>query len=326
MFPMKIMILYQTRAYCMLNLMPLSKRIAVSFEFFPPADDSAAAHLWESIQRLAPLRPRFVSVTYGADGSTRSRTHACVRRIANETDLVVAPHLTCIGAEREEVLGLASLYWREGRRSIVALRGDAPASTAQACAAGGQTPGFSHAADLVRALRGIGDFDISVAAYPEGHPESGSVEADIENLQRKIAAGASRAITQFFFDTDLYLRYRDRCTAAGIEVPIVPGILPIVQFPQMRRFAARCGTAVPDWLQRRFDGLDRDPLARQQVAADVAVEQVRRLNRHGVGEFHFYTLNRPDLTYEVCRALGLQPAAPANRVREEASGTSPITA
>ncbi|MFI4891360.1 MAG: methylenetetrahydrofolate reductase [NAD(P)H] [Steroidobacterales bacterium] len=297
--------------------MPLSKRIAVSFEFFPPADDSGAAQLWESIQRLAPLRPRFVSVTYGADGSTRSRTHDCVRRIANETDLVVAPHLTCVTADRDEVLGLAATYWREGRRHIVALRGDAPATaTALAGSPGGRTAGFAYAADLVRALRGIGDFDIAVAAYPEGHPESGSVAADVENLQRKIAAGASRAITQFFFDTDLFLRYRDRCVAAGIDVPIVPGILPITQFAQMRRFAARCGTSVPDWLQRRFDGLDHDPAGRLLVAADVAVEQVRSLHRHGVGEFHFYTLNRPELTYEVCRALGLHPAPPEPRFDE----------
>jgi methylenetetrahydrofolate reductase (NADPH) len=300
----------------MLNRMSQSKRLAVSFEFFPPADDSGAAQLWASVQRLAPLRPRFVSVTYGADGSTRSRTHACVRRIASETDLVVAPHLTCIAAERDEVLELASTYWREGRRHIVALRGDLPATAAAPAGAAGTRPtGFAFAADLVRALRGVGDFDISVAAYPEGHPESGSVAADIENLQRKIAAGANRAITQFFFDTDLFLRYRDRCVAAGIDVPVVPGILPITQFQQMRRFAARCGTTVPDWLQRRFEGLDHDPAARHKVAADVAVEQVRQLHRHGVADFHFYTLNRPELTYEVCRALGLQPAPAAQPSR-----------
>ncbi len=205
------------------------------------------------------------------------------------------------------MLELASAYWREGRRHIVALRGDAPA-TAPAGAGGGRSNGFAYAADLVRALRGIGDFDIAVAAYPEGHPESGSVAADIENLQRKIAAGANRAITQFFFDTDLFLRYRDRCAAEQIDVPIVPGILPIVQFAQMRRFASRCGTSVPDWLRRRFEGLENDAAGRRQVAADVATEQIRQLQRHGVGEFHFYTLNRPELTYEVCRRIGIQPA------------------
>jgi methylenetetrahydrofolate reductase (NADPH) len=311
----------------MLNCMPLSKRIAVSFEFFPPANDSGAAQLWESVQRLAPLRPRFVSVTYGADGSTRSRTHACVRRIANETDLVVAPHLTCVAADRDEVLELAATYWREGRRHIVALRGDAPATAAApAGAAGGPVKGFAYASDLVRGLRGIGDFDISVAAYPEGHPESGSVAADIENLQRKVAAGANRAITQFFFDTDLFLRYRDRCAVAGIGVPIVPGILPITQFAQMRRFAARCGTTVPEWLQRRFEGLDHDPAGGQQVAAEVAVEQIRQLHRHGVQDFHFYTLNRPELTYEVCRAIGLQPVTPAQRLWEGYEPTALVPA
>jgi methylenetetrahydrofolate reductase (NADPH) len=316
---MKIKILNQFDDYCMLIFMSLAHPIAVSFEFFPPGDDAGAAQLWTSIRRLAPLRPRFVSVTYGADGSTRTRTQTCVRRIASETDLTVAPHLTCIDATREDVLSLAARYWREGRRHIVALRGDASGIA-------GGTAGFAHAADLVQALRGVGEFDISVAAFPEGHPESGSVAADIENLQRKVDAGANRAITQFFFDTDAFLGYRDRCVKAGIAVPIVPGILPIKQFAQVRRFAEKCGTTVPGWLQRRFEAVDHDPAARHKVAADVALEQVRRLHRHGVAEFHFYTLNRPELTFEVCRALGLAPALQSHSMAEHCEAMEPLIA
>jgi methylenetetrahydrofolate reductase (NADH) len=316
---MKIKILNHFVACCMLNCMPVANPLAVSFEFFPPGDDAGAAHLWAAIKHLAPLRPRFVSVTHGADGSTRTRTQECVRCIADETDLTVAPHLTCIATAREDVLSLAQSYWREGRRHIVALRGDSPLMA-------GGTAGFAHAADLVRALRGVGDFEVSVAAFPEGHPESGSVAADIENLQRKVAAGANRAITQFFFDADLFLRYRDRCVAAGIEVPIVPGILPITKFAQMCRFAAKCGTNVPGWLQRRFEAVDHDPVARHEVAADVALDLVRRLQRHGVGEFHFYTLNRPELTFEVCCALGLPQAVPSRSMAARQVATGRLTA
>jgi methylenetetrahydrofolate reductase (NADPH) len=316
---MKIKILNQFVGCCMLIFMPVSNPIAVSFEFFPPGDDAGTAQLWKTINRLAPLRPRFVSVTQGADGSTRTRTQACVRCIANETEFTVVPHLTCIATAREDVLSLAKSYWREGRRHIVALRGDLPSNP-------GGTAGFSPAADLVRALRGIGDFDVSVAAFPEGHPESGSIAADIENLQRKVAAGANRAITQFFFDADLFLRYRDRCVAAGIEVPIVPGILPIAQFAQMCRFAAKCGTNVPGWLQRRFEAVEQDPVARHDVAANVALELVRRLHRHGVGEFHFYTLNRAEITFAVCRALGLAAVAPARPVAAHRQATGLLTA
>lgn len=280
--------------------------VAVSFEFFPPNDDAAAAHLWSAVQRLAPLNPRFVSVTYGADGSTRSRTHECVLRILRDTDLVVAPHLTCIGAPREEVLGIAQDYWRHGVRHMVALRGDpAPA------AAHPYEPhpgGFAYASDLVDGIRQCAPFEISVAAYPEGHPESGSVEADLQNLKRKIDAGARRAITQFFFDTDAFLRYRDRCAASGIRANIVPGILPITRFPQLLRFAERCGASIPQWLRRRFDGLDDDAETRRMIAAHVAIEQVQELRRHGVDEFHFYTLNRAELTYAICHALGLRPS------------------
>jgi methylenetetrahydrofolate reductase (NADPH) len=295
--------------------MPMVNPIAVSFEFFPPREPAGAVQLWATIKRLAPLRPMFVSVTCGADGSTRTGTQECVRCIANETDLTVAPHLTCIATAREEVLGLAESYWREGRRHIVALRGDSPSEAAG-------TAGFAHAEDLVRALRGVGDLEISVAAFPEGHPESGSVAADIENLQRKVAAGANRAITQFFFDADLFLRYRDRCIAAGIEVPIVPGILPITQFAQMRRFAAKCGTAVPGWLHRRFEAVDDNPVAGHEVATDVALELVGRLRRHGVGAFHFYTLNRPEITFDVCRSLGLPWSLPSRptAAHQEATG------
>jgi len=287
----------------------------VSFEFFPPGDEAMAQLLWQSVQRLAPLQPRFVSVTYGADGSTRTRTHECVLRILRETDLRVAPHLTCVAAARAEVLGIAQEYWRQGIRHLVALRGDAPAS--HQSADGRYVPhtdGFAFASDLVGGLKQIGDFELSVAAFPEGHPESGSVEADLENLKRKIDAGANRAITQFFFDTDLYLRYRDRCAAAGIRAGIVPGILPITRFPQMLRVAARCGASVPDWLHARFDGLDDDPDTRRMIAANVAIEQVQRLREHGVDEFHFYTLNRAELTYAICHALGLRPRVSEARV------------
>jgi methylenetetrahydrofolate reductase (NADPH) len=290
----------------------MADRVAVSFEFFPPSDDAMGRQLWGAIQRLAPLEPNFVSVTYGADGSTRNRTHECVLRILRETQLRVAPHLTCVGAAQDEVLGIAQDYWRHGVRQLVALRGDLPGD---ASGAGSQSApgGFQYASDLVRGLKQTANFDISVAAYPEGHPESGSVDADLENLKRKIDAGATRAITQFFFDTDVFLRYRDRCSAAGISIAIVPGILPITRFPQLVRFAARCGASVPDWLRRRFDGLDDDAETRRMIAAHVAIDQVQQLQKHGVDEFHFYTLNRAELTYAICHAMGLRP-----RVADEA--------
>jgi methylenetetrahydrofolate reductase (NADPH) len=278
--------------------------IRVSFEFFPPADAAMEATLWQSVQRLAPLAPRFVSVTYGADGSTRDRTHALVKRIQSETALTGAPHLTCVGAPRGEVLDIARRYWDEGIRHIVALRGDAPQGVTQ-CEP--HPDGFAYGADLVAGLRSVADFDISVAAYPEMHPEARSAEDDLENFRRKVDAGATRAITQFFFDTDDYLRFRDRCVAAGIGISIVPGILPITRFPQVTRFAARCGAKIPSWLAERFSGLDDDPDTRRLIAANVAIEQVSRLRRHGVNEFHFYTLNRAELTYAICHALGLRP-------------------
>ena len=286
----------------------MSDSVAVSFEFFPPSDESMGQQLWNCVQRLAPLQPNFVSVTYGADGSTRTRTHECVLRILRETDLVVAPHLTCVGASRAEVLGIARDYWQQGVRHLVALRGDAPADMLSPD--GSYRPragGFDYASDLVSGLAAVGKFDLSVAAYPEGHPESRGVDADLENLKRKVDAGAGRAITQFFFDTDVFLRYRDRCETAGIRARLVPGILPITRFPQLLRFAERCGASVPAWLRQRFDGLDDDAETRRMIAANVAIEQVQHLRRHGVEEFHFYTLNRAELTYAICHALGLRP-------------------
>jgi len=286
----------------------------VSFEFFPPGDEAMAQQLWHSVQRLAPLHPSFVSVTYGADGSTRERTHEFVQRVLRETDLRVAPHLTCVGASRDEVLQIAHSYWQLGVRHLVELRGDAPAANLVNGRYQPHPEGFAYASDLVSGLAQVGNFDIAVAAYPEGHPESGGVDADLENLKRKVDAGAGRAITQFFFDTDLFLRYRDRCAAAGIRASIVPGILPITRFPQLLRFAARCGASVPDWLRARFDGLDEDPDTRRMIAANVAIEQVQRLRQHGVEEFHFYTLNRAELAYAICHALGLRPRATQARV------------
>ncbi len=275
----------------------------VSFEFFPPANEAMERKLYESVRRLAPLGPRFVSVTYGADGSTRERTHRVVERIVAETELTCVPHLTCVGASRSEVLDIAGQYARMGVRHIVALRGDPPAGAEYYVP---HPDGFAYASDLVAGLRSVADFEISVAAYPEVHPEAKSPLADLENLKRKIDAGACRAITQFFFDNEAYLRFRDLCVAAGIQVPIVPGILPITRFPQLLSFAARCGASVPDWLQTRFEGLDADPETRRLIAASVAIEQVQFLRRHGVEEFHFYTLNRSELSYAICHTLGLR--------------------
>jgi methylenetetrahydrofolate reductase (NADPH) len=294
----------------------MANPVVVSFEFFPPNDDAAAANLWAAVERLAPLRPRFVSVTYGADGSTRSRTHECVLRILRDTDLVVAPHLTCVGAPREDLITIAQDYWRSGVRHMVALRGDLAVGSPDVARRYRPHPGgFAYASDLVAGIRNAAPFEISVAAYPEGHPESGTVEADLDNLKRKIDAGANRAITQFFFDTDAFLRYRDRCAARGIRACIVPGILPITRFPQLLRFAERCGASVPQWLRRRFDGLDDDPETRRMIAAHVAIDQVQRLREHGVDEFHFYTLNRAELAYAICHALGLRPQTGVQQTR-----------
>ncbi|HEY4881515.1 MAG TPA: methylenetetrahydrofolate reductase [Steroidobacteraceae bacterium] len=296
----------------------LARPVQVSFEFFPPGDAQMEQTLWQSIQRLSPLRPRFVSVTYGADGSTRERTHNVVSRVVKETLLTPAAHLTCVGMDRAHVLEIARSYWHTGVRHIVALRGDAPQGSS------GYTPypgGFAYAVDLVRGLRSVADFEISVAAYPEGHPDAPNAAFDLDNLKAKLDAGADRAISQFFFEPGVFLRFRDRCAAAGIKASLVPGILPITRFPQMLRFAERCGASVPDWLRLRFNGLEDDADTRRMIAAAFAIEQVEALSREGVDEFHFYTLNRADLTYAICHALGVRPASvelPAERLEQRA--------
>jgi methylenetetrahydrofolate reductase (NADPH) len=280
------------------------ERPRVSFEFFPPGTEAMEKTLWESVKRLSVLEPRFVSVTYGADGSTRERTHAAVRRIISETSLTAAPHLTCIGATRGEIDDIARQYWDMGIRHLVALRGDPPKDQATYQP---HKDGYAYASDLVSGLVKIADFDISVAAYPEIHPEAPDAQFDLDNLKRKLDAGARRAITQFFFDIELYLRFRDKCAAAGIDANIVPGILPITRFPQLQRFADMCGASVPEWLHHRFDGLNDDAQTRQMIAASVAIEQVNLLQSQDVDEFHFYTLNRSELTYAICHALGVRP-------------------
>ncbi len=282
--------------------------IRVSFEFFPPADDTGEQRLWTTIEKLGPLEPMFLSVTYGAGGSTRERTNRVVRRIREERPETPAAHLTCVNATREEVDELAQSWWDAGVRHIVALRGDPPQCS------GGYRPtpgGYANAAELVAGLKQIADFDISVAAYPEIHPDSPSLEADLDNLKRKIDNGASRAMTQFFFEPEMFLRFRDRAVRHGIDAKLIPGIMPVFNFKKVAAFAEDCGTTVPDWLRRTFDGLDEDPEARQLVAASVAAELCRQLAAEGVDQFHFYTLNRPDLTYAVCRHLGLKPALDA---------------
>ena len=277
--------------------------IAVSFEFFPPKNERMADTLWESIQTLAPLQPRFVSVTYGAGGSTRERTHQTVQRIVDETSLTPAAHLTCVGATRGEVDEIARGYWDLGVRHIVALRGDPPeAGTAFAP----HPEGYANAAELVAGLTKVAPFDISVAAYPECHPDSRDRASDLDNLKRKVDAGAVRAITQFFFSPDCFLRFRDEAAAAGIDAEIVPGILPVSNVAQTRRFAEACGAGIPDWLYILFEGLDDLPAARQLIAATVAAELCGQLYAGGVRHFHFYTLNRAELAYAICHLLGVR--------------------
>jgi methylenetetrahydrofolate reductase (NADPH) len=279
--------------------------IAVSFEFFPPKTEKMEEALWEAIRRLEPLKPRFVSVTYGAGGSTRERTHATVARLARETCLVPAAHLTCVEARRTEIDEVARRYRASGVNHIVALRGD-PAGGAGSRYAP-HPGGYANAADLVAGLRRIGDFEISVAGYPECHPDSADAAADLANLKAKVEAGASRVITQFFFDNSHYLRFLEQARAAGIWAPIVPGIAPVHNFRQVAGFAARCGASVPSWLARRFEGLEDDPQTTHLVAAAVAAEQVMDLVDQGIRQFHFYTLNRADLVYAICHLLGLRP-------------------
>jgi methylenetetrahydrofolate reductase (NADPH) len=280
-------------------------RIRVSFEFFPPKTAEMEQTLWEAIARLAPLHPNFVSVTYGAGGSTRERTHATVKRILAETMLTPAAHLTCVAATRGEVDAVIDGYAQAGVRHIVALRGDPLGGIGERFAP--HPSGYSNAADLVGGIKRIADIEVSVSAYPEKHPDSADVAADIDMLKAKVDAGASRAITQFFFENSLYFRYLDRVRQSGIDIPIVPGILPVQNFKQTKNFAARTGASVPDWLARRFDGLDDDPATRKLIAAAVAAEQVLDLVDHGVTNFHFYTMNRADLVYAICHLLGLRP-------------------
>jgi methylenetetrahydrofolate reductase (NADPH) len=275
----------------------------LSFEFFPPKTEALEQQLWTCIERLEPLRPRFVSVTYGAGGSTRQRTHATVARIVRETGLLPAAHLTCVGATREEVDKVARQYWEAGVRHIVALRGDAPAGENYQP----HPSGYSFAVDLVAGLKRVAPFEISVAAYPEIHPQASSRMTDLDNLKRKLDAGANRAITNFFFDTTVYLRFLDLCLAAGIAAPVVPGIMPVTNVAGLRRMSALSGASVPEWLGHMFDGLDDDLETRRMVAAVVAAEQVRLLQANGVDEFHFYTLNRPELTYAIAHILGVRP-------------------
>lgn len=284
---------------------------AVSFEFFPPKTEKMEQSLWQAIQRLAPLSPAFVSVTYGAGGSTRERTHNTVCRIQKETGIPAAAHFTCVGATRQEIDAIARTYWDAGIRHLVALRGDPPET--EGGVGGRYTPypgGYAYAADLVAGMREVADFEISVAAYPETHPEAPSPQFDLDNLKRKVDAGASRAITQFFFDNDAYFRFRDRCAAAGIHVPIVPGILPITNFARAVEFAGKCNASIPARMAATFEGLDDDPETRQLVAATVAAEQCQALQAGGVEHFHFYTLNRADLTVAICRMLGIKAKAP----------------
>lgn len=279
--------------------------IAVSFEFFPPKTEKMEDALWSAIGRLGPLRPRFVSVTYGAGGSTRERTHTTVARLAQETPLVPAAHLTCVQATRADVDAVAKSYKAAGVNHIVALRGDPPAGVGSKY--NPYPGGYANAAELVAGLKRIGDFDVSVAGYPEQHPESGSLGRDLDNLKSKVDAGADRVITQFFFDNGHFLRFLEAARAQAIWAPIIPGIVPIHNFKQVAGFAARCGASLPSWLARRFDGLDHDPQTTHLVAAAMAAEQVMDLVDQGIRQFHFYTLNRADLVYAICHLLGLRP-------------------
>lgn len=280
--------------------------VQVSFEFFPPRTPEMEASLWRAVHRLEGLAPRFVSVTYGAGGTTRERTHGTVVRLRAETGLEPAAHLTCVAASRDEVDAVARRYAAAGIHHIVALRGDAPEEARGPDGRFVPHPaGYRNAAELVAGLKRIADFEVSVAAHPEGHPDSPSLDADIDNLARKVDAGATRAITQYFFDPAVYLRFRDKVAARGLAIPLVPGILPVTNLRTLLKFSAACGASVPDWLKARFAGLDDDPEVRPLVASAIAVELCRALEREGVTEFHFYTLNRAELTTAICRVLGL---------------------
>ncbi|MFB9997933.1 5,10-methylenetetrahydrofolate reductase [Providencia rustigianii] len=280
------------------NLAELDGQINVSFEFFPPRSAEMEQTLWKSIDRLKNLKPKFVSVTYGANSGERDRTHSIIKDIKDKTGLVAAPHLTCIDANPEELKSIARDYWNNGIRHIVALRGDLPDNS--------NKPEM-YATNLVELLKNEADFDISVAAYPEVHPEAKSAQADLINLKKKIEAGANRAITQFFFDVESYLRFRDRCVSTGIDVEIVPGILPVSNFRQLERFAKLTNVRIPTWMSKMYEGLDNDPESRNLVGASIAMDMVKILSREGVKDFHFYTLNRSELTYAICHTLGVRP-------------------
>lgn len=281
------------------NLCDLNGAINVSFEFFPPSSEQMEQTLWSSVYRLEKLKPKFISVTYGANSGERDRTHNIVKSIQHKTGIDAAPHLTCIDATPEQLKKIARDYWDNGIRHIVALRGDLPQSI--------QQPKM-YASDLVSLLKNEADFDISVAAYPEVHPEAKSPQSDLINLKRKVEAGADRAISQFFFDVDNFLRFRDRCAATGIDIEIVPGILPVSNYKQAANFAAMTQVHIPSWMHKQFDGLDDDLITRQMVGASIAIDMVRILSREGVKDFHFYTLNRAELTYALCHCLGVRPS------------------
>lgn len=282
----------------------LAGDIDVSFEFFPPKTEKMAQTLWESVQTLAPLGPRFVSVTYGAGGSTRERTHEQVVRINREARIPAAAHLTCVEATREEIDEIARHYWESGIRHVVALRGDPPDGQSHYSPHPG---GYANAAELTAGLKAVAPFEISVAAYPEVHPDARDAAADLDNLKRKFDAGATRAITQFFFEPECFFRFRDKAVAAGIDGEIVPGVMPVMSFASVQRMAGLCGTAIPAWMAGLFEGLDEKPAARQLVSATIAAELCRRLYAGGVRQFHFYTLNRAELSYAICHMLGRRP-------------------
>lgn len=309
--------LAEARALLLSPLGPVARagqdasRPRVSFEFFPPKSDEAEANLWKAIQRLAPLNPAFVSVTYGAGGSTRERTHRTVERILSETTLQPAAHLTCVDASRDEVDAVIEAYKASGVKHIVALRGDPPGGNGIGGVYKPRADGYANATELTAAISRVGGFDITVGAYPEKHPESPSIDHDIGVLKAKVDAGATRAISQFFFDMDAFLRFRDRVRAAGVTIPLIPGIMPVSNFAGLTRMCGACGTAIPDWLKAHFDGLDDDPETRKLLAASVAAETCARLQEEGFRDFHFYTLNRADLVYAICRVLGVHEQATA---------------
>ena len=280
------------------SLAEVQGQINVSFEFFPPRTSEMEQTLWNSIDRLSSLKPKFVSVTYGANSGERDRTHSIIKGIKDRTGLEAAPHLTCIDATPDELRTIARDYWNNGIRPIVALRGDLPPGSGKP---------EMYASDLVTLLKEVADFDISVAAYPEVHPEAKSAQADLLNLKRKVDAGANRAITQFFFDVESYLRFRDRCVSAGIDVEIIPGILPVSNFKQAKKFADMTNVRIPAWMAQMFDGLDDDAETRKLVGANIAMDMVKILSREGVKDFHFYTLNRAEMSYAICHTLGVRP-------------------